>query len=119
MVTTEKWARDWRELGITCNAMHPGWADTPGVVSALPAFHKITRRILRTPEQGADTIVWLAAASEAGKVSGKLFMDREPHTTHLVKSTRENAGERKKLARYLGQVATELKPQGKRTPHAA
>lgn len=105
MVKTEQWARDWQEFGISCNAMHPGWADTPGVETALPAFHKITKRILRTPEQGADTIVWLAAAREAGLASGKLFLDREPHATHFVRSTRESAAERSRLEHYLETVA--------------
>ena len=81
--------------------MHPGWANTPGVESALPTFHTITRPILRTPEEGADTIIWLAAATEAGEVSGKLFLDREPRTTHLMAKTRETPDERDKLMCFL------------------
>ena len=100
-VVTEEWARDWADAGIVVNAMHPGWADTPGVERALPNFHTITRPILRTPEEGADTIIWLAAATEAGELSGKLFLDREPRTTHLMASTREAPGEREKLMRLL------------------
>jgi dehydrogenase/reductase SDR family protein 12 len=103
MVVTEEWATDWAGDGIVVNAMHPGWADTPGVESSLPGFHRLTKRILRTPEEGADTIVWLAAATEAGEVSGKLFLDREPRTTHLLDRTRENDGgaERKRLLEFL------------------
>ena len=71
------------------NAMHPGWADTPGVRSALPQFRKITKHVLRSSEEGADTIVWLAVATEAGSVSGKLFLDRAEHAAHLVNKTRE------------------------------
>lgn len=100
-VVTEEWARDWAADGIVVNAMHPGWADTPGVESALPTFHTITRYILRTPEEGADTIIWLAAATEAGEVSGKLFLDREPRTTHLMAKTREEPQERERLMRFL------------------
>ncbi|WP_439107413.1 SDR family NAD(P)-dependent oxidoreductase [Congregibacter sp.] len=100
-VVTEEWAESWADDGIVVNAMHPGWADTPGVESALPAFHTLTRLILRTPEEGADTIVWLAAASEAGGVSGKLFLDREPRTTHLLSRTREDAAEREKLMAFM------------------
>jgi NAD(P)-dependent dehydrogenase (short-subunit alcohol dehydrogenase family) len=104
MVTTEQWAEDWAGDGITVNAMHPGWADTPGVESALPAFHRLTRHILRSPEEGADTIVWLAAATEAAKISGRLFLDREPRTTHLLKKTRESTAEREKLRDFLAEV---------------
>jgi dehydrogenase/reductase SDR family protein 12 len=104
MVLTEHWAEEWADKGIVVNAMHPGWADTPGVESSLPGFHKLTRRFLRDPAQGADTIVWLARATEAGKVSGQLFLDREPRTTHLLASTRETPEQRQALLDYLEGV---------------
>lgn len=97
MVLTEQWAQDWATRGIVVNAMHPGWADTPGIRAALPGFHRLTRPILRSPAEGADTLIWLAAATEAGKVSGQLFLDREPRTTHLRETTRENPREREQL----------------------
>ena len=103
MVLTQEWAKDWADEGIVVNAMHPGWADTPGVQNTLPEFRKITRSVLRSAEEGADTIVWLAVASEAGKISGKLFLDREERTTHLVKKTRETADERRKLLDFLAR----------------
>ena len=106
MVVTEQWAQEWENDGIVVNAMHPGWADTPGVESALPGFHRLTRRILRSPEEGADTIVWLAAATEAGAISGRLFLDREPRTTHLRESTRETPQEREKLREFLADFST-------------
>ncbi len=101
LIVTEEWARRWAKDGIVVNAMHPGWADTPGVASALPAFHRVTAKLLRTPEEGADTIVWLAAATEAGKVSGELWLDRRPHLKHVLPGTRETAAERRKLMRAL------------------
>lgn len=107
MVMTELWAEQWREDDIVVNAMHPGWADTPGVESALPGFHRLTRRFLRTPEEGADTIVWLAAAPEADKVSGRLFLDRQPRTTHLLDRTRERPGERTRLEQFLADFDVE------------
>ncbi len=103
MVLTREWARQWGDQGIVVNAMHPGWADTPGVRSALPMFRMITRPVLRSAEQGADTIVWLAVASEAGKVSGKLFLDRQIKSPYLLTKTRENPVERQKLLQLLGQ----------------
>lgn len=103
MVVTEEWAEAWADDGIVVNAMHPGWADTPGVESSLPGFHRLTKRILRSPEEGADTIIWLAAATEAGDVSGELFLDREPRTTHLLARTREkdDGAERQRLLEFL------------------
>ena len=105
MVVTEQWGRAWAEQGIVVNAMHPGWADTPGVQSALPGFHRLTRRVLRSPAEGADTMVWLAVATEAGKVSGALFLDREPRTTHLKSATLESSAERERLRAYLAPFA--------------
>ena len=105
MILTEEWARRWAKDGIVVNAMHPGWADTPGVVSALPQFHRVTERVLRTPAEGADTIVWLAAATEAGKVSGEFWLDRQPHLTHVLPGTREAAVERRQLLKALADYA--------------
>jgi len=101
MILTEEWAERWANDGIAVNAMHPGWADTPGVVSSLPEFHRVTEKVLRSPAEGADTIVWLASATEAARVSGKFWLDREPHPTHLVRSTRESAGQRQALLEAL------------------
>ncbi|GAB3271275.1 SDR family NAD(P)-dependent oxidoreductase [Parahaliea aestuarii] len=103
MIATEYLADEWRDHGIVVNAMHPGWADTPGVASALPAFRRLTAPLLRSPEQGADTMVWLARAREAGLVSGRLFLDREPRTTHLLKRTEESAEERTALLELLSE----------------
>lgn len=101
MVLTQVWAQQWADDGIVVNAMHPGWADTPGVQKALPQFRRLTKSVLRSAEEGADTIVWLAVATEAGAASGELFLDREVRPTHLVNSTREAAGERDKLLQLL------------------
>ncbi|MGC6417582.1 MAG: SDR family NAD(P)-dependent oxidoreductase [Bradymonadia bacterium] len=47
-------------MGIGVHSMHPGWVDTPAIRRAMPKFTFFTKGILRTPEQGADTITWLA-----------------------------------------------------------
>ena len=103
-VLTELWSEQWCEDNIVVNSMHPGWADTPGVQSALPGFRRLTQRVLRSAEEGADTIVWLARASEAGLVSGKLFLDREPRTTHLQSATTESTEERMQLIPWLNRT---------------
>jgi len=101
MAVTRKWANEWRELGIAVNAMHPGWVDTPGLAQSLPQFYALARPLLRTPEQGADTIIWLAAASEAGTLAGGLFLDREAQPLHLKADTRESGRERKAVLDWL------------------
>ena len=106
MILTEEWAKRWSNDDISVNAMHPGWVDTPGVVDALPDFYRITKRVLRTPEQGADTITWLAAAKEAGLVSGKFWLDREQHPSHLSKRTVETKNQREQLLQALAELKT-------------
>lgn len=43
-------------------SMHPGWSDTPALRVAMPDFHAKMKDKLKTPEEGADTIVYLSVA---------------------------------------------------------
>lgn len=104
MILTETWDEQLRDSGVVVNAMHPGWADTPGVQDSLPGFHRIMRPLLRTPEQGADTIVWLASADEAGQVSGKFWLDREPHLSAVLPGTAGTPEQRKRLIDTLKRL---------------
>ncbi|WP_300460740.1 SDR family NAD(P)-dependent oxidoreductase [Desulfobacula sp.] len=97
VILTELWAQQMSRAKVAVNAMHPGWVDTPGIETALPGFHSLVHSILRTPEQGADTIVWLAASKEAGKWSGKFWLDRRPHETIVFPKTTESEKERQAL----------------------
>ena len=87
-----------RRLGQ--QVMHPGWADSPGVATSLPRFHRFTQDILRTPEQGADTIVWLAATRPA---TAGFWFDRAPAAEHRLPWTRgRHEEEDRLLARLRG-----------------
>jgi hypothetical protein len=77
--------------------MHPGWADTPGLADALPGFYLVMRPLLRSPADGADTIVWLATHTEAASTSGRLFLDRRPRPFDRVPGTRLSAAQRRRL----------------------
>ena len=93
VILTDLWAERLRGSGVVVQAMHPGWADTPGVRASLPRFYTVTKPFLRTPEQGADTILWLGAAPEPGHSSGKFWHDRVARPTHLLPRTRETAAD--------------------------
>ncbi|MGI8714417.1 MAG: SDR family NAD(P)-dependent oxidoreductase [Solirubrobacteraceae bacterium] len=99
VVLSAMWADRLRDQGVVCHAMHPGWADTPGVSSSLPGFYKLTKPLLRTPEQGADTIVWLGAAAEPARSTGGFWHDRRRRPTSLVPWTQETAADRDALWR--------------------
>ncbi len=95
----EEWTRVLAGTGVTMNAMHPGWADTPGLRTALPGFSRALSPLLRSPEQGADTIAWLASAPEVERTSGEFFLDRRARPTHRGGKTRrlDEAQERTRL----------------------
>ncbi len=84
----EMWAGDGSVRGVAFHAMHPGWADTPGVATSIPAFRAVTRPILRTASQGADTIAWLAGADAPTIGSGGFWCDRAKRPIHRLGSTR-------------------------------
>ena len=107
MVLTELWAQRLEGSSVVVHAMHPGWADTPGVRASLPTFHRLTRPLLRTPEQGADTIVWLAAAAEPARSTGGLWHDRRRRATHRVPWTRESSDEREALWTACEQLTSD------------
>lgn len=102
VVMSEQWAEEFAGTDVTVNSMHPGWADTPSVASSLPRFHRVTEAILRTPEEGADTVVWLAASPAASDVSGRFFFDRTPARTHWVPTTREREADRRAYWEFCG-----------------
>ncbi len=97
VVLTQLWAARLAGTGVVVHAMHPGWADTPGVRESLPRFHRLTAPLLRTPQQGADTIVWLGAAAPPRASSGGFWHDRRRRPTHLLPGTRESAAQRERL----------------------
>ena len=105
VILTELWADALRDRGIVVHSMHPGWADTPGVSESLPLFHKLTKPLLRTPAQGADTIVWLCASDEAGSSSGQFWHDRQPRPTHRLLGTKETEEERQALWDRLAEAS--------------
>ena len=106
VVLAERWAEELAGTRVVVHAMHPGWADTPGIKGALPGFERIMRPLLRSPEQGADTIVWLAAAGEPGDSTGRFWCDRHVRSTHRLSRTRETPEERERLWYALEAFAT-------------
>ncbi|XP_026427327.1 dehydrogenase/reductase SDR family member 12-like [Papaver somniferum] len=80
---TERWAKLYGEKGIVFYSMHPGWAMTPGVVKGLPELCKSMSWMLRTSDEGADTIVWLALQPKEKLVSGAFYFDRAKAPKHL------------------------------------
>jgi len=104
VVMTEQFAKKHKKVHFS--VMHPGWADTPAVRNSMPDFYEKMRDKLRTVEQGADTVVWLAMAREAvSSPSGKFWQDRGQVGTHLPLAwTRTGEQEEEKLMTILGEM---------------
>lgn len=92
----QEWAERFAPDRIVVHAMHSGWVETPGwraasrrsQAHAPPAAHG---------GQGADTIVWLAAAPEAGRSSGEFWLDRRGRPRVKVPGTGSDPEERRRL----------------------
>jgi len=54
----------------------------------LPVFRAATRPIMRSPEEAADTIVWLGSSPSALETTGLFWHDRRPRPTHYLLGAR-------------------------------
>lgn len=88
---TEKWAEKYGNKGISFYAMHPGWAETPGVTNSMPSFSKSLQGKLRSSEEGADTVIWLALQPKEKLVSGGFYFDRAEAPKHLAFTATRNS----------------------------
>ena len=80
IVFTNELSRRWYDYGITANAVHPGAVGTNFGAEAKPGFRfliKLGKPFLKSPEKGADTIVYLASSSEVEGISGGYFANRK------------------------------------------
>jgi NAD(P)-dependent dehydrogenase (short-subunit alcohol dehydrogenase family) len=73
-------ARRLEGSGVTAHALHPGGVRTPifskggGVTGLVGTLWARLYGIM--PEEGADTVVWLAASEEGGATSGRFWAKR-------------------------------------------
>ncbi|MEM7139822.1 MAG: SDR family NAD(P)-dependent oxidoreductase [Actinomycetota bacterium] len=96
---TEMWPDRCGARDIVFHSMHPGWADTPGVEDALPTFRRIVGRALRSPDEGADTMVWLALDDGAPLAeTGRFWHDRAVRDIHRLPTTRRRDTPERRLA---------------------
>jgi NAD(P)-dependent dehydrogenase (short-subunit alcohol dehydrogenase family) len=66
--------------GVVANCVHPGGVNTnfgddnrsPGIL-----LFRAFKPFMRTPEQGADTVIYLASSPEAAEMNGMYLTDRE------------------------------------------
>ena len=106
VVLAELLAAQLEPAGVAVNSMHPGWAGTPGVEHSLPRFWNLMRNRLRSPAEGADTVLWLAVAEEVRGETGRFWFDRKAVAPYLMPGTREDEVERRRLWELCERAAS-------------
>ncbi len=91
--------------GLRCYVMHPGWADTDGVKTAMPNFRRRLRSVLRDAAQGADTALWLAATRPSSAGPEAFWFDRKPRDAHAFPHTMKSKYSPEDLAKFLEKQA--------------
>jgi NAD(P)-dependent dehydrogenase (short-subunit alcohol dehydrogenase family) len=93
VVLGREWQRRYGMDGVDFHLVHPGWAATPGLATGLPGFARVMGPLLRSPAEGADTIVCLAAARESTPAGGRLWFDRRPRSSVRLPWTWTSSGQ--------------------------
>ena len=88
-------ARRLAGTSVTANALHPGFVATEifgkggGIVGMAAALYSKLRA--RRPEEGADTVVWLAASPDVEGRSGLFWVDRQERRCRFRDEAQEDA----------------------------
>ena len=92
---TYELAERLRGTGVTANCVHPGPVNTNFGMNnrgLMVLLFRAFKPFMRTPEKGADTLIYLASSPEVEGTSGRYFSDRkvistfeEPHDVHTQK----------------------------------
>jgi dehydrogenase/reductase SDR family protein 12 len=127
VVLAHEWARRWSADGVVSYAMHPGWVETPGLATNLPSFARLGP-LLRSPEQGADTVVWLAADGPRHRAAtsspplttqgrcGGIWLDRHRRHEYYLPTTYRRPADRCREGKALWAWCFERTTRDSRLP---
>jgi NAD(P)-dependent dehydrogenase (short-subunit alcohol dehydrogenase family) len=87
VVFARELARRWGADGVTAASFHPGLVRSRFGSNSTPIVRVLlaspVRLLMRSPENGADTLVWLATSTPAVDwQSGGYYADRKPAQSH-------------------------------------
>lgn len=93
---TRELARRWSGEGVTVNCLHPGFVatrfgDSSGVFRSRAV--RLARIFAISPEEGAETIVYLASSPDVAGISGEYFYQCRPTTPTM--QARDDAAARR------------------------
>jgi NAD(P)-dependent dehydrogenase (short-subunit alcohol dehydrogenase family) len=78
IVFTRELARRLDGTGVTANCFHPGFVRSGfnhNNGRLMQAVTSVLHLVARSPEKGAETLVWLADSPEVSAISGAYFVD--------------------------------------------
>lgn len=81
IVFTRELAKRLEGTGVSAFSFHPGFVATGfnrNTGSLMNVVMTIIRPLSRSPEKGADSLVWLVDSPDVGGPSGAYFFDRKP-----------------------------------------
>ena len=75
---TYQLSRFLSDTPVTVNALHPGGVATDfGSGSTVSTLYRVFRPFLKTPAEGAETVIYLTTSPEVKGISGRYFTDRK------------------------------------------
>jgi NAD(P)-dependent dehydrogenase (short-subunit alcohol dehydrogenase family) len=101
---TYELARRLEGSGVTANALHPGFVDTGFAregKSVVRHIMPLIQRFAISPEEGAETSIYLASSPEVGGITGAYFENQKP-----VQSAPESYN--RDTARKLWEISAEM-----------
>ncbi len=109
---TYELARRLQGTGVTANCLHPGVVGTnlgSGVSGAFGFVVRALRPLMKSPEKGAETSIYLASSPEVEGLSGGYFVKK-------AEARSSNASHDERLATRLWEVSAELTNLPVQTP---
>jgi len=101
---TYELARRLEGTGVTANCLHPGVVGTnlgSGVSGAFGVMVRALTPLMKSPEKGAETSVYLASSKEVESVSGRYFVKK-------AEARSSDASHDQRIARRLWEASAEL-----------
>jgi NAD(P)-dependent dehydrogenase (short-subunit alcohol dehydrogenase family) len=81
IVFTYELAERLEGTGVAATCMHPGAVNTrfgTNNTGPMTILFRAFKPFMRTPEQGADTVIWLASSPDVEGLSGRYYANRKP-----------------------------------------
>jgi len=98
---TYELSRKLEGIGVTANAIHPGVVNTNLGRDQSKFSQWFARKFFKSPEEGAETSIFLASSREVENITGKYYVNKQPKESSEESYNLENA-------KKLWKICTEM-----------